>query len=101
MFLARTFSDARHRPKEDLLAKVPHLVEQRFEAAMVGNGLSVKVGLRFRQSDRHGSGLELTSPTPSIGGVVHEAALGDPPQLKQLFFKLFITLLDPAQGSRR
>ena len=101
MFLARTFSDARNRLEEDLLAKVAHLVEQLFESAMVGNGFLVKVGLRFRQGDRYGSGLELTSPTPSIGRFVHEAALGDPPELKQLFFKLFITLLDPPQGSRR
>ena len=68
---------------------------------MVGNGLLVKLRLLLGQGDCNGLGFDLASPAPGIGWLMHEAALGDPAQSKQLFFDLFVTSSDPSYCDRR
>lgn len=101
MFLARTSLDARSRPEENFLTELAHLSQNFFEPAVVGNGLLVELGLWFGQRHRQGLSLDFTSPAPGIGRLVHQAALGNPTELKQLLFELFVAVLNPPHCSLR
>ena len=82
MFAADAFADSRCRSEEDLLTKLTHLAQKLFELAAVSNGLLVKLCLLFGESHRDGLSFDLTSPTPGIRRLAHQAALGDPTQFK-------------------
>ena len=78
MFLARAFSHAGSRTEQGDLAEFAHLLEEFFEAALIGDGLGEKAGLGLRES--HGGSLRFnfSSQAPGVGLFVHQAALSDP-----------------------
>src|SRR5258708_39476583 len=94
-FFARPFADSLDRTQQHFLAEIAHLTQYLFELAVVGNGLLIKLSLLLGKSYCDGLGSDLASPAPGIGWLMHEAALADPGQSKQLFFEVFVASSDP------
>ena len=82
MFVAGAFAGSGYGSEENLLTKFTHLVQNLFELTVVSNCLLVKLCLLFGESHRDGLIFDLISPTPGIGQLAHQAALGDPTQSK-------------------
>src|SRR5260370_40916412 len=71
------------------------MTQSLFELWVGGNGLLLKGRVLLGKSYCDGLGSDLASPAPGIGWLMHEAALADPVQSKQLFFELFVASSDP------
>src|SRR5258708_38318834 len=94
-FFARPFADSLDRTQQHFLAEIAHLTQYLFELAVVGNGLLIKLSLLLGKSYCDVLGSYLASPAPGIGGLMHEAALADPVQSKELFFEFIVASSSP------